>query len=97
MAQGRSPSGHSLLREIRYNEFRYNESHLYVHVQGNRSETRMSSSLWVAAQGSLERKARSCSLRRPTLWVQGQAKQTYEGKQQGVHRALGWPFTTDPL
>jgi hypothetical protein len=29
MAQGRSPSGRSLSREIRYNEFRYSESYLY--------------------------------------------------------------------
>jgi hypothetical protein len=31
MAQGRSPSGHSLQGENRYNKFRYNESHLYIH------------------------------------------------------------------
>jgi hypothetical protein len=30
MAEGPSPSGHSLYREIRCNEVPYNESHLYM-------------------------------------------------------------------
>jgi hypothetical protein len=35
MAQGRSPSGRSLYREIRYNDFRYSESYLRLYIKGS--------------------------------------------------------------